>query len=377
MDGSRPLKIIHCFRAPVGGVFRHVRDLVAGQSQAGHEVGILCDANTGGALEEAHFRSIMPFLKLGLVRIPMQRAITPGDLKTIVSVYRHMQVLKPDIVHSHGAKGGAYGRIIATLMRMSGSKVARIYCPHGGSIHYDAASVKGRFFFALERILRRMTDRLVFVSKFEADGYAAKIGIGSCPVTIVYNGLAENEFVPVPAKPGAHEFGYVGEMRDLKGPDLFLQSVSEIRRETGRNITAIFVGNGPDKKKYLDQIAELGIADAIEVRDPTPIRDVLAEAQVLVVPSRAESLPYIVLETIAAQKPLVATAVGGIPEIFEGSAHRLVAPGSTEELAGAMLATLDDPGREAKAATEAALIKQRFSITAMNSTIEDAYRKTL
>jgi glycosyltransferase involved in cell wall biosynthesis len=377
MVGASPLKIIHCFRSPVGGIFRHVRDLVSAQAAAGHSVGILCDSSTGGVLEEAHFQAILPSLKLGLVRIPMRRAITPGDVKTLLGVYRHLQALKPDVVHAHGAKGGAYGRVIATFIRLSGKEIVRIYSPHGGSIHFDAGSIKGWFFFALERFLRMMTDRLIFVSRFEADGFANKIGVGSCPTAIVYNGLSESEFVPVPARAGAHDFGYVGEMRDLKGPDLFLQSISDIRRATGRNITAIFVGNGPDKKRYLDQITELGIVDAIEVRDPTPIRDVLRETKVLVVPSRAESLPYIVLEAIAAQKPLVATSVGGIPEIFEGSSHRLVAPGNAADLGNTMLATLDDPQRQQKAAAEAERIRGRFSVVTMSSAIEEAYRMAL
>jgi glycosyltransferase involved in cell wall biosynthesis len=262
-------------------------------------------------------------------------------------------------------------------MRLYGSKVVRIYCPHGGSIHYDPASLKGWLFFALERILRRMTDRLIFVSKYEADGYAEKIGIGSCPVTIAYNGLTENEFVPVPAGANAHDFGYIGMMRDLKGPDLFLQSIADIRNTTGRNVTAIFVGDGPDKPKYLRQIADLGLADAIDVRDPTPAREVFAEARVVVVPSRAESMPYIVLEAIAAQKPVVATAVGGIPEIFEGSAHELVSAGNEAELARAMRLTFEDPERNEKAAAEAHRIRGRFSVEAMNATIEQSYRESL
>ena len=76
---QKPLRIVHCFRNPVGGIFRHVRDLVDAQIASGHEVGIVCDSTTGGAYEEQLFKSIEPKLALGLTRVAMQRHIGPGD----------------------------------------------------------------------------------------------------------------------------------------------------------------------------------------------------------------------------------------------------------------------------------------------------------
>ncbi|MCB1429607.1 MAG: glycosyltransferase, partial [Nitratireductor sp.] len=108
MPQSQPLRIVHCFRSPVGGIFRHVRDLVEAQNAAGHSVGILCDSLTGGALEEKLFEAIRPKLALGLTRIPMRRAITPGDVVTAWRSLREISKLQPDVLHSHGAKGGAY-----------------------------------------------------------------------------------------------------------------------------------------------------------------------------------------------------------------------------------------------------------------------------
>jgi glycosyltransferase involved in cell wall biosynthesis len=377
MVGASPLKIIHCFRSPVGGIFRHVRDLVSAQAAAGHNVGILCDSSTGGVLEEALFDEIRPRLALGLHRFPMDRHITPADLVALSRVYRTIKALKPDILHSHGAKGGAYARLIGTFMRAGGYRVARIYCPHGGSIHYDAATVKGRLFFGLEAILRRMTDRLIFVSKYEAEGFAEKIGTGGCPVTIAYNGLAEAEFEPVANASDAADFLYIGMMRDLKGPDVFLEAIALLRRRTGRDIRAQFIGDGPDKARYESLVSELGLNLAVTFQDPMPARKAFALARIVVVPSRAESMPYIVLEAVAASKPVVATAVGGIPEIFEGSDIKLVAPGNVEALADAMIAALDNPDIGKIAAAEAMRIHPRFSVAAMTETIEKAYRATL
>jgi glycosyltransferase involved in cell wall biosynthesis len=337
----------------------------------------LCDSSTGGAFEEELFDAIKPQLALGLTRIPMDRAITPRDMAALYRAFREIRRLKPHVLHSHGAKGGAYARMIGSALRVSGNRVARLYCPHGGSIHYDAGSIKGRIFFALERMLEKMTDRLVFVSRYEADGYAAKVGAPRRPVTVVYNGLSPEEFEPVPAAPDAADFLYIGMMRDLKGCDVFLDAVALLRKNTGRNITAHFVGDGPDKPAYLERIARLGLSGAVTVHDAMPARKAFALANVVVVPSRAESMPYIVLEAIAAAKPLVATRVGGIPEIFEGSERSLVEPGNVEALAQSMIAALDAPDRDSSAMQASSALKERFSVGAMANSVEAAYRASL
>lgn len=166
-----PLRIVHCFRAPVGGLFRHVSDLVQAQARAGHAVGIICDSSTGGAFEDNIFDRLQPFLALGVKRFPMRRQIAPSDVAAIWQLLREVRALDPDILHAHGAKGGAYARIAGTLLRIFGSNLARFYTPHGGSLYYDPNALSGRVYFTAERILERMTDGFIFVSKFEADAY--------------------------------------------------------------------------------------------------------------------------------------------------------------------------------------------------------------
>ena len=369
---AQKLRIVHCFRSPVGGIFRHVRDLVIAQAEAGHEVGILCDSSTGGEHEDRLFEQIQPQLALGLMRIPMRRAIGPGDLAALWRSFLHLRRLKPDILHSHGSKGGAYARLIGTMMRLSGEKVVRLYCPHGGSIHYDPASVKGKVFFTLERLLERMTDRLIFVSAYERDGYAAKVGAPRCATSLVYNGLAEHEFDPVP--PGPADFLYIGMMRDLKGPDLFLDALAMLRDAHGIAATAHFVGDGPDLPVYLDQIRRLELTDQVSVHAPMPAREAFALARTVIVPSRAESMPYIVLEAAAAEKPLIATDVGGIPEIFAGETELLVPPGDAAALCEAMAASMTGDTVVRQAQKRRKRLKQQFSVAAMAKSVEAAYR---
>jgi glycosyltransferase involved in cell wall biosynthesis len=129
MAAASPLRILHCFRSPVGGIFRHVRDLAEEHAKAGHQVGILCDSSTGGAYEDKLFDTIMPHLSLGLTRMPIRRSLGPSDIGAAIRTYKQIKELQPDVLHGHGAKGGAFVRLIGSRLRVSRSRVARLYSP--------------------------------------------------------------------------------------------------------------------------------------------------------------------------------------------------------------------------------------------------------
>jgi glycosyltransferase involved in cell wall biosynthesis len=372
---ERSLRIVHCFRAPVGGVFRHVCDLAEAQHRAGHAVGIVCDSSTGGEFGERILERLRPSLLLGIKRFPMRRQIAPSDLAASWRLLREVRSLDPDILHAHGAKGGAYARIIGTLLRASGSRVARIYSPHGGSLHYDPKSPAGRVYFAAERVLGRMTDTIVFVSQFEADAYRAKVGPPRPPTVLVRNGLRPEEFESIAPNPDAVDFLFIGELRDLKGPDVFIEALAKIGRRAGKPPTAAIVGGGPDKSRYETLVRDLGLSAAVRFHGPMPARPAFALARAVVIPSRAESMPYIVLEAIGAGMPLITTQVGGIPEIFGPASDRLVPPGDAEALAVAMAAMMDDPEKaRADALGLRGQVQPAFSVEAMAASIMRAYR---
>ncbi len=367
------MKIIHCFRSPVGGIFRHVRDLVKAQSEAGHEVGIICDSTTGGDYEDALFEIIKPQLSLGLHRIAMSRSITPRDFSALLKTRKILKQIAPDIVHSHSAKGGVYGRFGTYLARSNTKSVKTFYCPHGGAMHYDAKSLKGRIFFAAERFLEPYTTSLVFVSDYERKAYHEKVGVPRCSEEIVFNGLPSEEFEPVGTADEAVEFLYIGMKRDLKGPDVFLDALKVVRDKTAKDIRAYFVGDGPDEQKYNDQIEKLELKNAVTVRNAMPAREAFQLADIVVVPSRAESMPYLVLEAIAAVKPIVATNVGGIPEIFADQSDQLVEPGNADALALAMIKSLEDTNLFEKARKMQSSLKERFSLEVMAQNMEKMY----
>jgi len=371
---TKPLRIVHCFRSPVGGVGRHVRDLVTAQAAAGHSVGIICDSSTGGELESRRLAELAPMLALGVSRLPIRRRIDLGDIAAGWRTYSLIKELRPDVLHGHGAKGGALARMFGSVLRVFRYRVARLYSPHGGVLHYDAATLKGRALFAVERLLGRMSDHLLFVADFERRVFHEKVGRPRTAETVVYNGLDAAEFEPVPPDADASDFLFVGTFRDLKGPDIFIDALALASHATGRAVTGTMVGDSEDLTLYRDQAARLSLS--VRFLDPMPARQAFALGRVMVVPSRAEAMPYIVLEALAAGKPTIATAVGGIPEIL-GAASPALVEAKAEPVAKAMVRAIDDEASFLKAMPAHEMLLDRFSVATMAAAVEAAYRSSL
>lgn len=373
---TTPMRIVHCVRSPIGGIFRHIRDLATAQSEAGHDVGVICDSSTGSVFDNKLMDEIRPRLSLGLTRFPMQRQLTLQDMSAALALYRHVRDLRPDVLHGHGAKGGAYARLIGTVLRLRGNKVARVYCPHGGSLHYDPNRFEGRVYHNLEYLLGRLTDGIVFVSDYEAAAYESKVGVPKARTRMVYNGLTPAEFTPVETSGDAGDFLYIGMLRDLKGPDLFIEALYNIRLKTGTAPSAHIVGEGPDEERYRRLVSSLGLEKSITFHGALPASEAFRLAHTVVVPSRAEAMPYIILETVAAQRPLIATRVGGIPEVFGKYAGRLIEPGHIGKLTVAMENALSEPERMSADARELRnCLAETFSVELMSDRITTLYQE--
>lgn len=372
---QKSLRIVHCFRSPIGGVFRHVRDLAAMQHAAGHQVGVICESCDDGALEQAQFKAMLPDLALGLHRIPITRKIGLGDISALLSTRKHLQILQPDIVHGHGAKGGTYARIAARLINTK--RILRFYSPHGGSLHHDAGTLAGKIMFTAERFQEKITDGLIFVSAYEERIYREKVGNPACPYQIIKNGISTSEFGPVTLAPDAADFVFIGMMRDLKGPDLFINAMAELhKRQRATSLplaSAAMIGSGSQKKNYQELTEQLGLSHLIRFYDAMPVREALRYGKIFVLSSRAESLPYIVLEVLAAQRSVIATDIGGLAEIFGNNSAALCAP-EANAIADKMKQALETPSDYQKNMPDDIELQAVFSRGTMATAVEQFYR---
>ncbi|MGU3538363.1 glycosyltransferase family 4 protein [Methylobacterium sp. A54F] len=371
-EAAPPHRILHVFRAPVGGLFRHVVDLARLQAAAGHEVGIVCDALTGGERAEQALAALAPVLALGVTRLPMRRNPHPTDLAALRATARRAEAVGADVLHGHGAKGGVYARFAP--VRTGGRPVVRAYTPHGGSYNYQPGSLLHRVYMGAEAVLARRTDVFLFESAYVAGRHRAYVGMEGRISRIVHNGLSAAEFEPVAEAPDAFDLLYVGELREAKGLPVLLETLAHLHA-AGRPLRLLMVGSGPDAEALRLRAAALGLAEAVAFEPAQPIRPVLARGRIMVVPSLAESLPYVVLEAAAAARPLVATDVGGIPEIFGAAASDLVPPRDALALKDAILRLLDERPEALKDRFEAlsASVRRNFSMDRMGANVLSGY----
>jgi glycosyltransferase involved in cell wall biosynthesis len=368
---DRPLRILHAVRAPVGGIIRHILDLADGQAERGHEVGILADSLTGGERADEALKAIAPKMKLGIYRLPIRREPHPADPVTAMRFLQLAKMLKLDVLHGHGAKAGAFVRLKGVSR-----DIIRIYTPHGGSLHYRPETLKGAFYTKLERALMNRTDLFLFESGFARNTYERVVGKPSGLVRCVFNGVGADEFDPIPLAEDATDLVYVGEFRHIKGADLLIEAVARLRAD-GRPVTLTLAGDGEETASLKALVAKRKLGDAVRFIGHVKARFGFSKGHLLVVPSRGDSMPYVVIEAAAAGVPLLAANVGGIPEIFGPFSEAMFPPDNVEAMADAIAAALDkmDAARErAKALRER--IFMNFSQKTLVDGVLDAYRDT-
>ena len=302
----------------------------------------------------------------------MWRHANPADLWALGHVVRRVAESKADVVHGHGAKGGAYARL-----SFGRTSAVRAYTPHGGSLLFGHDTLAGQFYLATERLLMLRGDLFLFESAYSEEIFRRKIGNPKGLVRVVHNGVSCAEFEPIIARNNATDLVFMGELRPVKGVDVLIEAIAILHRE-GRAVTATLVGSGPDHDALKAQVKRLGLSSAVCFRPAMPGHEALPLGRVMVVPSRSESLPYVVLEAAAGGKALITTRVGGVPEIYGPLSGGLVPPRDPEALARAIAATLDDPKAAAETARE---LRERvaasFSVKSMVDGVLAGYRDAL
>ncbi len=371
-SGERQLRILHVFRSPIGGLFRHVLDLAREQAARGHAVGLFFDSTTENARTAQLMEEIAPALALGMTRVPMSRKPALSDISALRSLAAWQKTHGADVLHGHGSKGGLYARALSPRAR---GNAIRAYTPHGGSFHFKPGDPRHHLYMAAERWLGRRTDVFLFESRYVARCFARFVGETDRPARIVHNGLRPEEFDPVRPAMSRHDLVCIGEFLVAKGIDTLFAALSAIRATRKSAPRLLLVGSGPDEALLRARCTERGLDDIVSFEGPQPIREVLARAHVMVMPSHAESLPYVVLEAAAAGMPLVATNVGGIPEILAPAASGLVQPDDPSALAHAILDALgeDDEARLRRERAIRDYLRDNFSVSRMADGVLDGY----
>ena len=379
MAKIRVLQIVT--RLAVRGVPRHVLNVAAGLDSQRYCVEVLAgrsDPEEGDLWEEARERGIKACYLPAL-----QRAVNPrADVAALRAIYRKLRQGEYDIVHSHISKAGILGRLAG---RCAGVPVL-VHTYHGRVEEVHSGSLKSRLFLACERMAARWTDLLVAVSR-ETARQCADSGIGAASqYRVIHNGIDLEPFFDFYANDellfesqGSPLIGAVGSLTPEKGLEGLLEAASMLRERYPQLQVAI-VGDGILRPRLQERARQLGIQDSVHFTGIVDdVRDWLANFDLLVMPSLSEGFPTVLLEAMAMGCPVVASCVGGIPEVVVDGEHGLlIEPGDAGVLAKAIDALLKDEGRRRTMGEKGrGHVAREFGLEKMLRRLEQEYEKVL
>ena len=332
-DDPAPLHVLEVVgNAIVGGMERHVQMLAEGLLRQGFAVSALCPF-------ESHFTSALRASGCEVHIAMMEEAMPWASLLAATEIIHRRRI---DLVHTHMFNATFLGSLAGSLVG-----VPVVTTAHGMQI------------LPQELALVRLTNSHLITVCTAARMMALSLGLPEEQVSLIPNGVDVRRFHPeVDGRPfrrrlqvpdGTPLVGMVARLSREKGPDLFVQAASLVAA-VRPDVHFALVGEGPLQRELMFQVDGLGLHERFHfvglAADTRPIYPAL---DVACLPSRMEGQPLTVLEAMAAGRPVVATNVGGIPEVVEmGETGWLVAQGDMKALSEQILWLLDNPERAAQ-----------------------------
>ncbi|MEL6431406.1 MAG: glycosyltransferase [Planctomycetota bacterium] len=342
-----PLHVLHVMEATIGGTRRHLVDVTLEQRRRGLRVGAVVSTLRDPGFPEDLAR--MEAAGVEVQRVPMVREIRPfTDAAHGRAIAGLVSYLQPDVVHTHSSKAGVLGRRASIRTGVG----ARVHTPHTFAFLFDAlfSRPKRALIRRIERSLARRSHAVVAVSESERATIAAS---GVVPDELLH--CAPNGIDPMPFEaaepldlgafgldPDLPTAAVVGLVYGAKGQDLAAKALRSAQTD---GLQLLFVGPG-ELDRLRDECRALGIERRVAIvgaRSDVP--RVLASVDFLVLPSRWEGLPYVVLEAMAARLPVVATPVDGARDLVEDGRTGFLARSITADALGEALVRAVRAGR--------------------------------
>ena len=385
-------------RLNVGGPAIHVVLLSRGLEAHGFRTRLLAGEVTEDEGDMAYFAAQR---EVEVHRLPrLNRTLSPwADFQVFLALLRTFLRERPAVVHTHTAKAGTLGRLAAFLARVP----LRVHTYHGhvlGGSYFSPFAT--RVFLAMERALARITHRIVVLTEDQRREMAEELRIGRRErYRVIPLGLELDPFSP----PGPQEegsvraevrrelgleeetvvVGSVGRLVPVKNHELLLLSIRPLERLLSRRIRLLVVGGGEREAELQERAREWGVEDRVlwlGWRRDLP--RLYRAMDVLALPSHDEGTPVAVIEALVAGVPVVARAVGGVPEVLEeGDLGRLVEGDGRDPLAlswafaSALARTLEAPPGEEERERARTSALRRFGVERLCRDMAELYREGL
>jgi len=376
-------------RLNMGGPALHVAYLTAGLRERGYDTTLVAGSLARG---EDSMAFVADARDVQIVRIDqLGREISPlRDLVATVRLAWLIRRERPDILHTHTAKAGTVGRVAALLAGRRRPRIV-VHTFHGHVLRGYFGPVRSWFFLLLERWLASRTTALIAVSPQVRDDLVA-LGVAPPERFVVIrlgielgervapeqNGRAESRRY-LGIEPDRFAVGWIGRMTAVKRTDDVLVAFKRLRDE-GVDAVLCMVGDGPDRQDLERRAHELGIVrDTLFLGYQEDVAPFYAAFDALVLPSSNEGTPVSAIEALAAGRPVVATRVGGVPDVVqEGDDGFLVEPGATDDLADRLAQLARDPGlRERMGRAGRERVLPRYAVERLVDDVDRLYRSLL
>jgi glycosyltransferase involved in cell wall biosynthesis len=389
-SSDRRIKILRVIaRLNMGGPALHVAYLTAGLRGRGYDTTLVAGSLARG---EDSMAFVADARDVEIVRIDeLGREISPlRDLVATLRLARLIRRERPDILHTHTAKAGTVGRVAALLAGRHRPPIV-VHTFHGHVLRGYFGPLPSWFFRMLERWLAARTTALIAVSPQVRDDLVA---LGVAPAerfAVIRLGIELDERI-APAQNGRAEsrrylgiaddrfaVGWIGRMTAVKRTDDVLVAFKRLRDE-GVDAVLCMVGDGPDRPHLEQRAHELGVVrETLFLGYQEDVAPFYAAFDALVLPSSNEGTPVSAIEALAAERPVVATRVGGVPDVVqEGEDGFLVEPGATDDLADRLGLLARDPAlRERMGEAGRRRVLPRYAVERLVDDVDRLYRSLL
>jgi glycosyltransferase involved in cell wall biosynthesis len=314
------------------------------------------------------------------------RRINPvKDLWTLFSLFWILFREKPAIVHTHTSKAGLLGRLAA---KMVGVPVI-IHTAHGHVFYGHFGRWASRFFLWIEKIFAHFTDRLIALTEGEREDYIVLSVAPHEKITTIHSGVDIDGYLSdqVDVMEKKHSLGlpsrdlvvgFVGWLLPVKGPLYLLRAMAEVWKVCP-DITLVFAGKGDLDVELRGEALQIGANGRVKFlgwRDD--IDEIMPVLDIFVLPSLNEGMGRVLVEAMAAGKPVIASRVGGIPDLVKNEkTGLLVPPRDVPALADAILRLVNNPDKRRRMGGTGRIFCRRFSLTEMIDKIDKLYDELL
>lgn len=388
-----PRKVVHIItRLDRGGSAQNTMLTVLGHDRAQFEPLVITgqarveDAQGGLPATADNLRRLeKEKIRYAVVPSLVRRVSALRDLIALWNVYRLLRQERPAIVHTHTSKAGVLGRLAAWLAGVP----TVVHTPHGHVFYGHFDRLRSRLFLLVERLLARITTRLIALTDAERHEHLER-GVGrSARFAVIPSGIdverfrrarTDGKLVPewFGCPPDSLIIGSVGWLTDVKGHRFLVEAVAALKQEFPA-AHLVIVGSGDRHGALVEQARQAGIAERVHLAGHREdVEDCLRGFDCFVHPSLNEGMGRALIEAMAAGLPVVASRVGGIPAVVQdGGNGLLVPPGESGALAEALGRLFRNPSWARELGVKAAAsIGGEFGIASMVRAIEAVYRET-